>query len=179
MNRFKMAIARRWFGELLPKSDASGNSGGSIGRELSSEVLGRVVYKNTSDTEFEDPVFDLEELYTAYNTDAYIRQGVDKYVDQIFKEGYNFYGTDANAVEYLKLRLNFIAEATATPTNELLMEIAEDVVKYGNCMIVKARSNDPNTFPQGVNLQGRRYRAPHHLWNQSRHGYRHHRVHSH
>ena len=154
MNRFKMAIARRWFGELLPKSDASGNSGGSIGRELSSEVLGRVVYKNTSDTEFEDPVFDLEELYTAYNTDAYIRQGVDKYVDQIFKEGYNFYGTDANAVEYLKLRLNFIAEATATPTNELLMEIAEDVVKYGNCMIVKARSNDPNTFPQGVNLQG-------------------------
>ena len=154
MNRFKMAIARRWFGELLPKSDASGNSGGSIGRELSSEVLGRVVYKNTSDTEFEDPIFDLEELYTAYNTDAYIRQGVDKYVDQIFKEGYNFYGTDANAVEYLKLRLNFIAEATATPTNELLMEIAEDVVKYGNCMIVKARSNDPNTFPQGVNLQG-------------------------
>ena len=155
MNKIKMAIAKRWFNELLPKSsDASGGSGGAIGRELTSEVLGKIVYKNTSDTEFEDPVFDLEDLYTAYNTDAYIRQGVDKYVDQIFKEGYSFYGTDSNMVDYINLRLAFIAEATQTPTNELLMEIAEDVVKYGNCMLVKARTNDVNALPQGVNLQG-------------------------
>ena len=155
MNRIKMWMAKTWFNELLPKSsDASGNSGGSTGRELSNEILGRIVYKSTSDTDFEDPLFDLVSLQDAYNTDGYIRQGVDKYVDQIFKEGYSFYGTDPNIVEYLKLRLAFIAEATQTPTSELLMEIAEDVVKYGNCMLVKARSNDPNAFPQGMTLQG-------------------------
>lgn len=154
MNRFKLFFAKRFFKELLPTVDASGSSGGATGRELASEILGRIVYKDNSETSYEDPTFDLADLQTAYNTDSYIRQGVDKYVDQIFKEGYNFYGTDVNAVEYLKLRLEFIAEATQTPTSQLLMDIAEDVVKYGNCMLVKARSNDPNCFPQGESLQG-------------------------
>lgn len=157
MNRFKMMIAKRFFKELMPVSehkDASGSSGGSTGRELASEIVKRIVYKENNETEFEDPDFDLADIQTGYNTDSYIRQGVDKYVDQIFKEGYSFYGTDTNVVEYLKLRLAFIAEASNTPTDQLLMDIAEDVVKYGNCMVIKARSNDPNALPQGVNVQG-------------------------
>lgn len=153
MNKIKLFFAKRFFKELLPQ-DASGSSGGATGRELASEILGRIVYKDNSDTDFEDPSFELTTLQDAYNKDSYIRQGVDKYVDQIFKEGYQFYGTDTNAVDYLKQRLAFIAEATQTPTSQFLMDIAEDVVKYANCMVVKARSNDPNCFPQGVNLQG-------------------------
>lgn len=158
MNKIKMFIAKQFFKELLPVSgkeqDASGNSGGGAGRELASEFVKRVTYKENNDTDFEDPDFDLEDIQNGYNTDSYIRQGVDKYVDQIFKEGYSFYGTDANAVEYLKLRLSYIAEASNTPTNQLLMDIAEDIVKYGNCMVVKARSNDPNALPQGTTVTG-------------------------
>ena len=158
MNRFKMAIAKRFFKELLPisgkETDASGSSGGGAGRELASEVVKRIVYKDNSDTDFEDPEFDLADIQAGYNTDSYIRQGVDKYVDQIFKEGYSFYGTDTNIVDYLKLRLAYIAEASATPTAQLLMDIAEDVVKYGNCMVVKARNSDPNALPQGASVTG-------------------------
>lgn len=158
MNKIKMFIAKQFFKELLPVSgkeqDASGSSGGGAGRELASEFVKRVTYKENNDTDFEDPDFDLEDIQNGYNTDSYIRQGVDKYVDQIFKEGYSFYGTDANAVEYLKLRLSYIAEASNTPTNQLLMDIAEDIVKYGNCMVVKARSNDPNALPQGTTVIG-------------------------
>ena len=158
MNKVKMFIAKRFFKELLPISgkeqDASGSSGGGAGRELASEFVKRITYKENTDTDFEDPDFDLEDIQNGYNTDSYIRQGVDKYVDQIFKEGYSFYGTDANAVEYLKLRLSYIAEASNTPTNQLLMDIAEDIVKYGNCMVVKARSNDPNALPQGTTVTG-------------------------
>lgn len=153
-----MFVAKRFFKELLPVSenvnDASGSTGGGAGRELASEYVKRVTYKENGDTDFEDPDFDLEDIQNGYNTDSYIRQGVDKYVDQIFKEGYSFYGTDTNAVEYLKLRLAYIAEASNTPTSQLLMDIAEDVVKYGNCMLVKARNSDPNSLPQGVNVQG-------------------------
>ena len=158
MNKIKMFIAKQFFKELLPVSgkeqDASGSSGGGAGRELASEFVKRVTYKENNDTDFEDPDFDLEDIQNGYNTDSYIRQGVDKYVDQIFKEGYSFYGTDINAVEYLKLRLSYIAEASNTPTNQLLMDIAEDIVKYGNCMVVKARSNDPNALPQGTTVTG-------------------------
>ena len=155
MNRLKMFLAKRFFKELLPKTtDASGNSGGSTGRELSSEVVKFVTYKENNDTEFEDPDFDMADIQTAYNADSYVRQGVDKYVDQIFKEGYQFYGLDANTVEYINLRLAYIAEATSNPTSQFLTDIADDIVKYGNCMIVKSRSNDPNAFPQGQNLTG-------------------------
>lgn len=159
MNKIKLFFAKRFFKELLPNasretSDAGGSTGGGTGRELASEVVQRIVYKENNDTDFEDPEFDLEDIQTGYNTDSYIRQGVDKYVDQIFKEGYSFYGTDANVVEYLKLRLAYIAEASSTPTSQFLMDIAEDVVKYGNCMVVKARSNDPNALPQGANVTG-------------------------
>lgn len=157
MNRLKMAMAKLFFKELIPVSgqtDASGSSGGGAGRELASEFIKRVTYKENNDTDFEDPEFSLEDIQNGYNTDSYIRQGVDKYVDQIFKEGYQFYGTDPNTVEYIKLRLAYIAEATGTPTNQFLIDIAEDLVKYGNCMLVKARSNDPNVFPQGQTLQG-------------------------
>ena len=157
MNRIKMFIAKRFFKELMPpvtERDASGSTGGGAGRELASEFVKKVTYKENGDTDFEDPDFDLEDIQNGYNTDSYIRQGVDKYVDQIFKEGYSFFGTDSNAVDYLKLRLAYIAEASSTPTNQLLMDIAEDVVKYGNCMIVKARNSDPNALPQGVTVTG-------------------------
>jgi hypothetical protein len=158
MNRVKMAVAKRFFKELLPsvaeEEDASGKTGGGAGRELASEFVKKVTYKENGDTDFEDPDFDLEDIQNGYNTDSYIRQGVDKYVDQIFKEGYSFFGTDSNAVDYLKLRLAYIAEASSTPTSQLLMDIAEDIVKYGNCMIVKARNSDPNALPQGTNVTG-------------------------
>lgn len=152
-----MLVAKRFFKELLPlvaEKDASGRTGGGAGRELASEFVKKVTYKENNDTDFEDPDFDLEDIQNGYNTDSYIRQGVDKYVDQIFKEGYSFFGTDSNAVDYLKLRLAYIAEASNTPTNQLLMDIAEDVVKYGNCMIVKARNSDPNALPQGTSVTG-------------------------
>ncbi len=158
MNKIKMFLAKRFFKELLPNASVetkdAGSTGGGTGRELASEVVKRVVFKENNDTDFEDPEFSLEDIQTGYNTDSYIRQGVDKYVDQIFKEGYSFYGTDANVVEYLKLRLAYIAEASGTPTTQFLMDIAEDVVKYGNCMVVKARSNDPNALPQGASVTG-------------------------
>ena len=154
MNKFKRFIANTFFKELLPAAPESKDASSSGQRELASEFIKQIVYKTNDDNDFEEPDFDMEDIENAYNTDSYVRQGVDKYVDQIFKEGYSFYGKDVNTVEYLKLRLEYIAEATETPTNQFLMDIAEDLVKYGNCMIVKSRSNDVNLLPQGVNVQG-------------------------
>ena len=155
MNRIKKVIANTFFKELLPAArpaslDAS--TGGQ--RELASEFIKPIVYKTGDETDFEDPNFNMGDIENAYDTDSYVRQGVDKYVDQIFKEGYNFYGKDTNTVDYLRLRLDYIAEATNTPTNQFLMDIAEDLVKYGNCIMVKSRTNDANALPQGITVQG-------------------------
>lgn len=158
MNKIKRFIANAFFKELLPSGPASTNqqdaSSGGAKRELASEFVKTVVYKTTDDNDYEAPDFDMTDIEEAYDTDSYIRQGVDKYVDQLFKEGYSFYGKDTNVVEYLRQRMSYIAEATGTPTNQFLIDIAEDIVKYGNAMIVKSRNSDQNALPQGVSVTG-------------------------
>lgn len=154
MNRFKRILANTFFKELLPATPVSKDASSGGQRELASEFVKKIVYKSDNSTDFEDPAFDMEVIETAYSTDSYVRQGVDKYVDQIFKEGYSFYGKDTNVVDYLRLRLSYIAEATGNPTNQFLIDIAEDLVKFGNCVIVKARAKDVNALPQGTNIQG-------------------------
>lgn len=157
MNKIKRFIANAFFKELLPSGPASNQQDASKGgtkRELASEFVKTVVYKTTDDNDYEEPDFDMTDIEEAYDTDSYIRQGVDKYVDQLFKEGYSFYGKDTNIVDYLRLRLAYIAEATGTPTNQFLIDIAEDIVKYGNAMIVKSRNSDQNALPQGVSVTG-------------------------
>jgi hypothetical protein len=153
MNRFKRLILNSFFKELLPAGPVTDASSGGQ-RELASEFIKTVVFKTNSSSDYEDPDFSMTDIESAYDTDSYVRQGVDKYVDQIFKEGFSFYGTDPNVVSYLKLRLDYIAEATGNPTGQFLSDIAEDLVKYGNVMIVKSRSNDANALPQGVKVQG-------------------------
>lgn len=125
-------------------------------RDPSATAIKRVGLRQGDITtkDFEDPEFDLSEIQTGYNADSYIRQGVDKYVDQIFKEGYEFYSKNQAAADYIKTRLSFIAEATLTPTAQLFTDIAEDVVKYSNCFLAKVRVSDTNVLPPGVNVTG-------------------------
>ena len=150
MGKFKIWLAKKLF-NYDDITDASSTS-----RDPAETAVKRVGIRlgDVTSKDFEDPEFDLSEIQTGYNADSYIRQGVDKYVDQIFKEGYEFYGKNEQAVEYIKLRLSFIAEATKTPTAQLFTEIAEDVVKYSNCFLAKVRVNDTNALPPTVTVQG-------------------------
>lgn len=82
---------------------------------------------------------DLEEIHAAYMTDSYVRQAIDKYADLIFKSGWKIESKNDNAMNYIKLRLNLMAYQTDTPFDQLVAEIATDLVKYGNAYLVKAR----------------------------------------
>ena len=152
MGKFKLWLAKKLLNYDIEVADA----GSSANRDPSASTVKKVGLRlgDITSKDFEDPEFDLSEIQTGYNADSYIRQGVDKYVDQIFKEGYEFYGKNEQAVEYIKTRLAFIAEATLTPTTQLLTDIAEDVVKYSNCFLAKVRVSDTNALPPTVTIQG-------------------------
>lgn len=131
-------------------------------RELVTGLIKRLGFRfgDIASTDFEEPEFDMTQITEGCNTDSYLRQGVDKYIDQIFKEGYDFFGKDATIVDYLKLRLFYMAEATEIPTGILLTEIAEDVVKYSNCILAKARAKDQAVLPEGANVTGLNGKEP-------------------
>lgn len=160
MGRFKVWAARTFFGEFftdgLQQRGQTIRDASTAGRELTTGTVKRlgIRYGDITSKDFEEAEFDLSQIDDGYNTDSYIRQGVDKYVDQIFKEGFQFYGRDTAVVDYIRLRFSFMAEATGIPTEQLFTEIAEDVVKYGNCFLAKSRVSDQASLPPTVTVTG-------------------------
>jgi hypothetical protein len=102
---------------------------------------------------FEAPSFDLEQIELAYNTEAYVKQAIDKYLDLVFKAGWQLKGKNEKAIEYVKMRLEVMAEATDTPTDAMLKEIADNLIKYANVFLIKARLKQTLSVP-GLNVQG-------------------------
>ncbi|WP_421021411.1 hypothetical protein, partial [Klebsiella pneumoniae] len=74
--------------------------------------------------DFEEPEYDFSEITSAYNTEGYVRQAVDKYIEMMFKADWDFVSKNPNAVEYVRMRFTLMAEATQIPTNQLFIEIA-------------------------------------------------------
>lgn len=110
--------------------------------------------------DFTEPEADLAIIETAYNTEAYIRQGMDKYIDNMFKAGWKFVGKNPNTVEYIRTRFSYMAETTQIPTDKLFIEYAEDVVKFSNAILAKSRMTDNNQLPPNLKIQGYAGRQP-------------------
>lgn len=101
---------------------------------------------------FQEPDFSFDDITAAYNTDAYIRQAVDKYVDLIFKSGWDITGKNQKSVDYINLRLAAISDATQMNTRQFMRELGEDLVKYANVFIIKARASGSYTYPPGITV---------------------------
>lgn len=100
--------------------------------------------------QFNGPDFDLEEIISAYNTDSYIRQALDKYIELMFKAGWSFSARNQKALEYIKLRFAYMALATGQPTEQLFIEMGEDLVKFSNVFIAKSRGQLPGVKAKGI-----------------------------
>ena len=138
---------------LSTQKDASSGGGASAVIVGLAKRLG-LRFGDLASTDFEDPEYDFDDIDSAYDTDSYVRQGIDKYIEQIFKEGWKFYGKNENAVEYINTRFRFMSEATGVPTEQFLVEVAECIVKYNNAVLAKSRMNDPSQLPQGESVAG-------------------------
>lgn len=84
----------------IPQQQKDASSGGASVVVGLAKRLG-IRFGDITGSDYEDPEYELEEIDSAYDSDSYVRQGVDKYIDQMFKEGYGFYGKNPNAVEYI------------------------------------------------------------------------------
>ena len=115
--------------------------------------IGLALTSGSGGSDFETPDWDFNEITNAYNTEAYVRQAVDKYIEMMFKADWDWVGKNPNAVEYVRLRFKMMAEATQIPTDQLFIEIAEDLVKYCNVTVAKARAKDAVVF-NGMNVMG-------------------------
>ena len=91
---------------------------------------------------FEDSPIDLTEIGRAYYTDSYISRAINKIVGLMFKSGWHFSSLNSEALNYVQARFNLMAESTDTSTEELLRELGNNYVLYGNAPIVKVRGSE-------------------------------------
>lgn len=121
-------------------SEASSKDIAKYKNIVKSIVLSLIGLRSTSGREnFVSADIDFSEIDNAYNTDSYVRQAIDKYSELIFKAGWSFKGNNEKAIEDLENRLKIIGFSTGIPFERLIVEISEDLIKYSNAFIIKAR----------------------------------------
>lgn len=149
---------KSWLG-IVEAPGGGAKGGGSAKRDPSQMIIKKVGLATKASSgggggrdDFESPDFDLTQVKAAYDTDGYVRQALDKYIEFMFKAGYEFVGKNPNAVDYIKMRLALMAEATEIPVDILFISIAEDVVKYSNAIVAKSRDQAAGAQGKGVGI---------------------------
>ena len=123
-------------------------------KKVQVKKVGQAIKGGGGGGDFEDSPVDLEEIGKAYYTDSYIRRAVDKYAGLMFKNDWELQGKNDAALEYLDTRFKLIAEATGSSMEEMLMQLANDYVLYGNAYLVKARQKGSQAGATGVKAVG-------------------------
>jgi hypothetical protein len=101
----------------------------------------------SSRTTFEPSPYDFERIIQAVDTDSYIKQGVNKYKELFWKEGWDIISENHEARAYLYQRIDFLEIAMKRPFMEFLIEVVDQLLKFGNAFIVKARADMSEYFP--------------------------------
>lgn len=148
------AFEKMKYNSTIPENIHNSTSNSSSGAVVAAAKRLGIRMGDLTSSDFEDPEYNLLDIDNAYSTDSYVRQCVDKIVEKIFKEGFGFYGKNPNAIEYVKIRLTYMAETTQQPLQSLLNDMAEDMVKYHNIVLVKSRKADESQIPPGVTVNG-------------------------
>lgn len=83
--------------------------------------------------------YDLVNLGKLDDLDSYVRRAFRAKEGLMFKEGYNFVGSNVERVEYIKARIAQMERATNLPFSLLLRQTAANLLKYSNAFWIKVR----------------------------------------
>jgi hypothetical protein len=112
-----------------------------------------IPYSGSSRSAFETPPYDFHQIIQAVDTDSYVRQAFSKYQELFWKEGFDIVSENPDAVTYIWERIDFMEVAMRRPFQEFLMEVIDQLVKFSNVFIVKARGDLAQFFPGPLHMQ--------------------------
>ena len=100
---------------------------------------------------FQRPEYNLAEIRDASESDSYIKIAFAKYSYLIFKAGWKIKGENQQAVDYIKKRFKVMSFCTGKPMDILFQELADDLTRYSNTILLKSRiDNIPGIKAKGV-----------------------------
>jgi len=110
---------------------------------------GTTYYYNNR-TNFEPSPYNFDRIIQAVDTDSYVKQAMTKYKELFWKEGWQIVGENPQAVEYLYQRIDFMEMAMKRPFLEFLIEVSDQLLKFANAFVVKARGDLTGYFPSNI-----------------------------
>jgi hypothetical protein len=108
-------------------------------------------YFYTGRSNFEPSPYDFDRIIQAVDTDSYVKQSVGKYKDLFWKEGWQIVGENPEAVAYLYQRIDYMEMAMKRPFLDFLIDLSDQLFKFANVFIVKARADLSEYFPTKLN----------------------------
>lgn len=96
-------------------------------------------------TDLYAPASTFKVLTNAIKAEAYLRRARDRYVELIWKSGFDFVGSNPEAVAYIKRRFKEIGYVSGKPTRILFEELTSHLVLYYNCFIYKVRNENSSS----------------------------------
>lgn len=102
------------------------------------KTMGLLTFTSYNREAFIAPEYNLDEIREASEADSYIKMALMKYSYLIYKAGWTLKGEDEK-VSYLNQRFRMMSFSTGKPMDILFQEVADDMVRYSNAFLVKAR----------------------------------------
>jgi len=99
---------------------------------------------------FEPSPYNFDRIIQAVDTDSYVKQAIAKYRELFWKEGWEIVGENSEAVEYLYQRIDYMEMAMKRPFLDFLIEVSDQLFKFSNAFIVKARGDISEYFPSDL-----------------------------
>jgi len=96
---------------------------------------------------FEPPSYDFDRIHQAVDTDSYVKQAVAKHKELFWKEGWEIVSENQEAAIYLMQRIDYMEMAMKRPFLDFLIEISDQLFKFGNAFVVKGRGDIGSYFP--------------------------------
>lgn len=104
----------------------------------------------TSRSNFEVAPYDFVRIGKAADTDSYIRQGLTKYRELLWKEGWDIVSENDEAADYVRERFSYMEFAMGQSMQSFFYDVGDQLVKYGNCFIAKSRGDLNPYFPTKI-----------------------------
>lgn len=110
------------------------------------------------------PEYDMLEPFVIYDTEAYVKQAINRKLALMFRNGYEI-GTDLDQdidqgqknVDYIYKRLNTLEYVTNEPTNAFFKKLLFNLLLGSNCFLRKIRDEDTSA---GVKTKVNKERKP-------------------
>jgi len=107
-------------------------------------------YYYTGRSNFEPAPYNFDRIIQAIDTDSYVKQAMAKYKDLFWKEGWQIVGENPEAVAYLYQRIDYMEMAMKRPFLDFLVDLSDQLFKFANVFIVKARADLSEYFPTKI-----------------------------